>query len=119
MPPALLAKRAPPWRLPCIQESTTEPETLPMASMPMPPTCSMLTLLSVKPIDRSAPAATMLMPSPSWPLPTMMKLESVRLLTLTPGPATISMTGLPPVTWDRILAPPRSMPIGPWLDPVR
>ena len=85
----------------------------------MPPTCSIFTLLIDRLIDRSLPAATILMPSPSCPLPMMLKFESVRLLTLTPGPATISMTGRPPVTCDMILAPPRSMPIGPWLEPVR
>ena len=85
----------------------------------MPPTCSTLTLLIVKSwSERSAPSATILMPSPSRPLPRIEKLESVSPARSTPGPTMISMTGEPLAICETILAPPRSMPTGPWVELV-
>ena len=106
--------------LPCIHELNDRARDIAQHVEPDAADVLDLTLLIVEVvIERSAPSATILMPSPSWPLPMMLKFDSVRVPTLTPGPAMISMTGLPPVTCDMILAPPRSMPIGPWLEPVR
>src|SRR3982750_2797968 len=81
----------------------------------MPPTCSMLTELMLRlRMDRSAPSATILMPSPSRPLPLISRLEMVSWFTLTPAPTMIWITGPPLAIVDWILAPPKSMLIGPW-----
>jgi len=103
-----------------IQESNTVPCTLPITSRPMPPTCSTLTWLMLRFwIERSVPSATILMPSPSAPLPLIIRLEIVSWLTFTPWSTTISMTGPPLLMFDWILAPPKSMLIGPWSALVR
>jgi len=47
-----------------------------------------------------------------------MKFDSVRPFRFTPGPTMISMTGDPSVICEKILAPPRSMPTGPWVEAV-
>ena len=59
------------------------------------------------------------MPSPSLPLPFIIRLEIVSWFTLTPASTMISITGPPPATFDWILAPPKSMLTAPWLALVR
>ncbi len=84
----------------------------------MPPVCSMLTLLTTRfTTERSMPSATILTPSPSWPLPLIEKFSSVSPSSFTPAATTISMTGPPPEICEMIFAPPRSM-IPPCEEPV-